>query len=127
MKFQRFNTELKYNNKTLLNDLHHKINSDLQWAMLNEWIMNLNEFTDICMQVDVKLTELNIQSAAQVSAISITHSVANTSSACTSILHLTSSVLSWKKFKILNLNFNKKELMQKELCFKCKKIEHKAY
>jgi Fe-S-cluster formation regulator IscX/YfhJ len=61
MKFQRFSAELKYNNETLLNDLQHKINSDLQWATLNEWIMNLNEFADICMQVNVRLTELNIQ------------------------------------------------------------------
>ncbi len=36
MKFQRFNAELKYNNKTLLNNLQHKISSDLQWATLNK-------------------------------------------------------------------------------------------
>ncbi len=36
MKFQRFNAELKYNNETLLNDLQHKISSDLQRATLNE-------------------------------------------------------------------------------------------
>ncbi len=59
MKFQRFNAELEYNNKTLLNDFQHKISSDLQQATLNEWIMNLNKFVDICMQVDVRLTELN--------------------------------------------------------------------
>ncbi len=29
MKFQRFSAELKYNNETLLDDLQHKINSDL--------------------------------------------------------------------------------------------------
>ncbi len=29
MKFQRFSAELKYNNETLLNDLQHKINSNL--------------------------------------------------------------------------------------------------
>ncbi len=59
MKFQRFNAELKYNNETLLNDLQHKISSDLQQATLNEWITDLNEFVNIYMQVDVKLTELN--------------------------------------------------------------------
>ena len=59
MKFQRFNTELEYNNETLLNDLQHKISSDLQRATLNEQITNLNEFVDICMQVDIRLTELN--------------------------------------------------------------------
>ncbi len=59
MKFQRFSAELKYNNETLLNDLQHKISSDLQRATLNKWIMNLNEFVDICMWVDVRLTELN--------------------------------------------------------------------
>ncbi len=62
MKFQRFNAELKYNNETLLNDLQHKISSDLQRATLNEWITNLNEFVDICMWVEIKLTELNIWS-----------------------------------------------------------------
>ncbi len=60
MKFQRFSAELKYNNEILLNDLQHKISSDLQWVMLNEWIMNLNKFINICMQVDVRLTELNV-------------------------------------------------------------------
>ncbi len=29
MKFQRFSAELEYNNETLLNDLQHKISSDL--------------------------------------------------------------------------------------------------
>ena len=59
MKFQRFSAELEYNNKTLLDDLQYKISSDLQRVMLNEWITNLNEFVNICMQVNVKLTELN--------------------------------------------------------------------
>jgi len=81
MKFQRFSAELKYNNETLLDDLQHKISSDLQRATLNERIMNLNEFVDICMQVDVRLTELNVQSIIKVSAISAARSVASTSSA----------------------------------------------
>ncbi len=68
MKFQRFSTELEYNNETLLNDLQHKVSSDFQWVMLNEWITNLNEFVNICMQVDVKLTELNVQSVVKASA-----------------------------------------------------------
>ncbi len=49
MKFQRFSAKLKYNNETLLDDLQHKISSDLQRATLNEWITNLNEFINICM------------------------------------------------------------------------------
>ncbi len=60
MKFQRFNAELEYNNETLLDDLQHKISSNLQRATLNERITNLNEFVNICMQVDVRLTELNV-------------------------------------------------------------------
>jgi len=127
MKFQRFSMKLEYNNETLLDDLQHKINSDLQWTMFNEWITNLNEFADICMQVDVRLTELNTQSAAWVSAISAARFVASTSSVHISISRFTSSMLLWKKLRILNLDSNKKELMQKELCFKCKKIEHRAY
>jgi len=81
MKFQRFSVELEYNNEILLNDLQHKISSDLQQVMLNEQITNLNEFINICMQVNVKLTELNAQSIIKVSATSAAHSVANTSSA----------------------------------------------
>ncbi len=81
MKFQRFSTELKYNNKTLLDDLQHKISSDLQRAMLNKQIMSLNEFVDICMQVDVRLTELNARLIVKVSATSAAYSVASTSSA----------------------------------------------
>jgi len=51
--------KLKYNNETLLDDLQHKINSDLQRVIINERTMNLNEFVDICMQVNVRLTNLN--------------------------------------------------------------------
>ncbi len=122
MKFQRFSAELKYNNETLLNNLQHKISSDLQWAMLNEWITNLNEFINICMKVNVKLTELNTQSIIKVSVISAAHSVASTLSA-----QLTSLISAWKKSRISNLNFSKKELFKKELCFKCKKSKHRAY
>ncbi len=68
MKFQRFSAELEYNNDTLLNDLQHKISSNLQQVTLNERITNLNEFVDICMQVDVRLTELNAQSVVKASA-----------------------------------------------------------
>jgi len=122
MKFQRFSAELEYNNETLLDDLQHKISSDLQQATLNEQITNLNEFINICMQVNVKLTELNARSVIKASATQAAHSVSNTLTAW-----LTSSVSSWKKFRRLNLNSIQKELFKKELCFKCKKSEHKAY
>jgi len=122
MKFQRFSAELEYNNETLLNDLQHKISSDLQRATLNEWITNLNEFVNICMQVNVKLTELNVRSVVKASATQAARSVVSTS-----ITQLTSSVSSWKKFRRSKLNSIQKKLFKKELCFKCKKSEHKAY
>ncbi len=122
MKFQRFSAELEYNNETLLDDLQHKISSDLQWVTLNEWITNLNEFIDICMQVDVRLTELNVQSVVKVSVTQAAHFVFSTLTA-----RLTSSVSSWKKFRRLNLDSIQKELFKKELCFKCKKSKHRAY
>jgi hypothetical protein len=65
MEFQRFSAELGYNNETLLDDLQHKISSDLQRATLNERTTDLNEFADICMRADVRLTELNARSAAK--------------------------------------------------------------
>ncbi len=122
MKFQRFNAELEYNNEILLNDLQHKISSDLQQAMLNEWITNLNEFVDICMWVNVKLTELNARSVVKASATQAAHSVVSTSTT-----QLMSSISSWKKLRRSKLNFIQKELFKKELCFKCKKSEHRAY
>jgi len=122
MKFQRFSAELEYNNETLLNDLQHKISSDLQQATLNEWITNLNEFVNICMQVNVKLTELNIWSVIKALMIQAAQSVSSTL-----IAWLTSSVSLWKKLRRLNLDFILKKLFKKELCFKCKKSEHRAY
>ena len=122
MKFQRFSAKLKYNNETLLNDFQHKISSDLQQVILNEWIMNLNKFINICMQVNVKLTELNAQSIIKVLMISAAHFVANNSSN-----QSTSSISAWKKLRRLNLNSIQKELFKKELCFKCKKSKHRAY
>ncbi len=122
MKFQRFSAELEYNNETLLDDLQHKISSDLQRATLNERITNLNEFVNICMRADVRLTELNVRSIVKVSAISAARSVASTSSA-----RSTSSVSAWKKLRRSNLDSIQKELFKKELCFKCKKSEHRTY
>ncbi len=122
MKFQRFNAELEYNNETLLNDFQHKISSNLQRATLNEWIIDLNEFINICMQVNVKLTELNARSVVKASTTQAARSVSSTLTAW-----LTSSVSSWKKLRRLNLNSIQKELFKKELCFKCKKSEHRAY
>ncbi len=89
MKFQRFSAELEYNNKILLDDLQHKISSDLQRATLNEQITNLNEFINICIQVNVRLTELNVRSVIKASAIQAARSVSSTSTA-----RLTSSVSS---------------------------------
>ncbi len=122
MKFQRFSAELEYNNEILLDDLQHKISSDLQQATLNEQITNLNEFVNICMRVNVRLTELNARSVVKASATQAARSVSNTSTA-----RLTSSVSSWKKLRRLNLDSIQKELFKKELCFKCKKSEHRAY
>ncbi len=122
MKFQRFSAELKYNNETLLDDLQHKISSDFQRATLNERITNLNEFVNICMQVDVRLIELNVRSVVKASATQAARSVVSTSTTW-----LTSSVSSWKKLRRSKLNSIQKELFKKKLCFKCKKSEHKAY
>jgi len=122
MKFQRFNAELEYNNETLLDDLQHKISSDLQRAMLNEWITNLSEFINICIQVDVRLTELNAQSIIKASATQAARSVISTLTT-----RLTLSVSSWKKFRRSKFDSIQKELFKKELCFKCKKSKHRAY
>ena len=122
MKFQRFSTELEYNNETLPNNLQHKISSDLQRATLNERITDLNEFINICMQINVRLTELNARSVVKASAIQAARSVSSTSTT-----RLTSSVSSWKKLRRSKLNSIQKKLFKKELCFKCKKSEHRAY
>ncbi len=77
MKFQRLSVKLEYNNETLLDDLQHKISSDLQRVMINERTMNLNEFVDICMQVDVRLTKLNARSILKTSTIQVARSIAS--------------------------------------------------
>jgi hypothetical protein len=127
MEFQRFSAELGYNNETLLDDLQHKINPDLQRATLNERTTDLNEFADICMRADVRLTELNTRSAAQAPATSAARPSASTPPARTSTPRPTSPVPSWKKPRIPNPDPIKEELMQKGLCFKCKKTGHRAY
>ena len=67
MKFQKLSAKLEYNNEILLDDFQHKISSDLQQVTINERTMNLNEFVNICMQVDVRLTKLNAQLAFKTS------------------------------------------------------------
>ncbi len=99
MKFQRFSAKLEYNNETLLDDFQHKISSDLQRAMLNEWITDLNEFINICMQVNVKLTKLNAWSVVKASVTQAARFVSSTLT-----IQLTSSVSSWKKLRRLNLD-----------------------
>ncbi len=124
MKFQRLSAKLKYNNETLLNDLQHKISSDLQQVMINERTMNLNEFINICMQVNVQLTKLNAWSALKTSTTQVTHFIASILMMITTAI--SASISAWKKFRISNVNSAKEKLFKKELCFKCKKSEHKA-
>jgi len=59
--------KLEYNNEILLDDLQHKISSNLQQVMINEQTMNLNEFVNICMQVNVQLMKLNARSTFKTS------------------------------------------------------------
>ncbi len=124
MKFQRLSVKLKYNNETLLDDLQHKISSDLQRVMINERTMNLNEFVDICMQVDVRLTKLNARSTLKTSTIQVAHSTASISTTITTAI--SASISAWKKFRISNVDSAREKLFKKELCFKCKKSEHRA-
>ena len=124
MKFQRFSAELEYNNETLLNDLQHKISFDLQRATLNEWIIDLNEFVDICMRADVRLTKLNARSALKTSTIQVARFIASISLTIT--IAISVSFSAWKKLRISNVDSARKKLFKKELCFKCKKSEHRA-
>ncbi len=86
MKFQRLSAKLEYNNETLLDDLQHKISSDLQRVMINERTMNLNEFVDICMRVDVRLTELNARSILKTSTTQVARSTASISTTITTAI-----------------------------------------
>ncbi len=124
MKFQRLSVKLEYNNKTLLDDLQHKISSDLQRVMINERTMNLNEFIDICMQVDVRLTKLNARSILKISTIQVTRSIASILTMITTAI--SASISAWKKLRISNVDSAREKLFKKELCFKCKKSEHRA-
>ncbi len=124
MKFQRLSVKLKYNNETLLNDLQHKISSDLQRVTINEQTINLNEFVDICMQVNVRLMKLNARSVFKTSTTQVACFIASISTTITTAI--SASISAWKKLRILNVNFVREKLFKKELCFKCKKSEHKA-
>ncbi len=124
MKFQRLSAKLEYNNEILLDDLQHKISSDLQQVMINEQTMNLNEFVDICMQVDVRLTKLNAWSALKTSTTQVARSIASILTTITTAI--SASISAWKKLRISNVNSAREKLFKKELCFKCKKSEHRA-
>ncbi len=124
MKFQKLSVKLEYNNETLLNDFQHKISSDLQRVMINEWTINLNEFVDICMQVDVRLMKLNARSTLKTSTIQVARFIASISMTITTAI--SASISAWKKFRISNVDSAKEKLFKKELCFKCKKSKHKA-
>ena len=125
MKFQRLSAKLEYNNETLLDDLQHKISSDLQRVMINERTMNLNKFVNICMQVNVRLMKLNAQSALKTSTIQVTRSIADILTIITTAI--SASIFAWKKLRISNVDSAKEKLFKKELYFKCKKSEHKAH
>ncbi len=124
MKFQRLSAKLEYNNEILLDDFQHKINSNLQRVMINEWTMNLNEFVDICMQVDVRLTKLNARLTLKTSTTQVACSTASISMMITTAI--SASIFAWKKLRISNVDSARKKLFKKELCFKCKKSEHRA-
>ncbi len=124
MKFQRLSAKLKYNNETLLNDFQHKINSDFQWVMINKQTMNLNEFVNICMQIDVQLTKLNAWTVLKTSMTQVARFIANILMMITTAI--SASIFAWKKLRILNVDSAREKLFKKELCFKCKKSKHKA-
>ncbi len=124
MKFQRLSAKLEYNNEILLDDLQHKISSDLQRVTINERTMNLNKFVDICMQVDVRLMKLNARSILKTSTTQVARSTASISMTITTAISASISV--WKKLRISNVDSAREKLFKKELCFKCKKSEHKA-
>ncbi len=124
MKFQRLSAKLKYNNETLLDDLQHKISSDLQRIMINKRTMNLNEFVNIRMQVNVQLTKLNARSVLKTSMTQVARSIASILMMITTAI--SASIFAWKKLRISNVNSARKKLFKKELCFKCKKSEHRA-
>ena len=124
MKFQRLSAKLEYNNETLLDYLQHKISSDLQWVMINERTMNLNEFIYICMQVDVRLTKLNARSTLKTLTTQVARFTASILTTITTAI--SASISAWKKLRILNINSAREKLFKKELCFKCKKSEHRA-
>ena len=124
MKFQRLSAKLEYNNETLLDNLQHKISLDLQRVTINERTMNLNEFIDICMQVDVRLMKLNARSILKTSTIQVARSTASILTMITTAI--SASISAWKKLRISNVNSARKKLFKKELCFKCKKSELRA-
>ncbi len=124
MKFQKLSAKLEYNNEILLNNLQHKISSNLQRVMINKRTMNLNEFVDICMQVNIRLTKLNAQSALKTSMIQVAHFIADILMMI--IIVISASIFAWKKFRISNVDFARKKLFKKKLCFKCKKLKHRA-
>ncbi len=125
MKFQRLSAKLEYNNETLLDNLQHKISSDLQQVMINERTMNLNEFVDICIRVDVRLMKLNARSILKTSTTQVARSTASILTTITTAI--SASISAWKKLRILNVDFAREKLFKKEHCFKCKKSEHRAY
>ena len=124
MKFQRLSVKLEYNNEILLDDLQHKISSNLQQVMINEQTMNLNEFVNICMQVNVQLMKLNARSTFKTSITQVARSTASILMMITIVISTSNSA--WKKLRISNIDFARKKLFKKKLCFKCKKSEYKA-
>ncbi len=124
MKFQRLSAKLEYNNEILLDDFQHKISSDLQQVTINERTMNLNEFVDIYMQVDVRWMKLNAQSVFKTSTTQVACFIASILTMITTAI--SASISAWKKLRILNVDSAREKLFKKELCFKCKKSEHKA-
>ncbi len=113
MKFQRLSAKLKYNNEILLDDLQHKISSDLQWVMINEWTMNLNEFIEICMQVNVRLTKLNAWSTLKTSTIQVTRFTASILMTITTAI--SASIFAWKKLRISNVLQQEHDLCKMQL------------
>ncbi len=124
MKFQRLSAKLEYNNETLLNDLQHKISSDLQQVMINKQTMNLNEFIDICMQVNVWLTKLNAWSALKTLMIQVAHFIASILTMITTAI--SALIFAWKKLRILNVDSAREKLFKKNFASNARSqnIEH---
>ncbi|ELR02722.1 hypothetical protein GMDG_05668 [Pseudogymnoascus destructans 20631-21] len=129
-EFQRLTVELDYSEETLIDDLHHKVNTKMQTALIAEINpSSLHAFAQKCLLIHQNIQKLQIQDARTVPRViqqafkpQDFHSKAQQPTT-----NPPASFRPPRLYRAPHQNPATEKLMQEGRCFHCQQTGHRAY